>query len=116
MTVAMSNTTPTRKFRFKAVEPGLEAVFEALAARYDNAEPIGTKTELSEALGITKQACSQWKHVPIEHVLTIEALLEIPRHVLRPDIYPDPTKDTAYGRPDSPGPRATAPHHRKAPK
>ena len=101
MTVAMSNTTPTRKFRFKAVEPGLEAVFEALLARFDNNEPIGTKTELAEALGIQKQAISQWKHVPIQHVLAIEQLLEVPRHVMRPDVYPNPAKDPYYGRTDN---------------
>lgn len=99
MTVAMSNTAPPRrKFVFKKIEPGLEAVFEALTARYDNAEPVGTKTELAEALGIQKQAISQWKHVPIQHVLSIEQLLEIPRHVLRPDVYPDPAKDVTHGR------------------
>lgn len=102
MTVAMSNTAPPRrKYTFKQIEPGLEAVFEALTARYDNAEPVGTKTELAEALGITKQALSQWKHVPIEHVLAIEALIEIPRHVLRPDVYPNPAKDPYYGRTDN---------------
>lgn len=80
------------------VDPGLQAVLEALLARLDNDEPIGTKTELAEALGISKQAISQWVKVPVEQVLKVEALLEIPRHVLRPDIYPDPAKDMNYGR------------------
>lgn len=77
-------------------DPGLQAVMEALLARYDNDETIGTKTELALALGISKQAISLWQRVPVEHVLTIEALIEVPRHVQRPDVYPDPLKDASY--------------------
>ena len=44
--------------------------------------------ELALALGITPQALSQWKRVPVEHVLKIEALTGVSRSELRPDIYP----------------------------
>lgn len=79
-----------------SIDPGLKAVLEALTNRADSDDTIASKTELADALGITKQALSQWRHVPIEHVLAIESLLLVPRHVQRPDVYPDPSKDVAY--------------------
>lgn len=82
----------------KDIDPGLQAVFNALQARADRDESLATKTELADALGIKKQAITQWRHVPIAHVLMIEQLLRVPRHVLRPDVYPDPRKDKRYGR------------------
>lgn len=51
---------------------------------------FGTARALAAALDITPQAVSQWKKVPIFHVLEIEKLTGIPRHELRPDVYPVP--------------------------
>jgi DNA-binding transcriptional regulator YdaS (Cro superfamily) len=50
-------------------------------------------TALARALSesgapITPQAISQWKHVPSLRVIEVERLSGIPRHELRPDIYP----------------------------
>jgi DNA-binding transcriptional regulator YdaS (Cro superfamily) len=39
-------------------------------------------------LGITHGAISQWDKVPVERVLDVERVTGIPRHELRPDIYP----------------------------
>jgi len=46
-------------------------------------------TGLARALGgITPQAISQWKKVPVERVLDVERVTGVSRHDLRPDIYP----------------------------
>lgn len=52
---------------------------------------------LAKALGqkITPQAISQWKQVPAERVLEVERVTRIPRHELRPDIYPAPEQQGA---------------------
>lgn len=46
--------------------------------------------KLAGHLGITPQAISQWERVPVMHVLRVEQITGVPRHELRPDIYPPP--------------------------
>lgn len=60
--------------------PGLE---KALAA-------VPTMASLALALGIKAQALSQWKKVPAGRVLAVEKITRVPRHELRPDLYPAP--------------------------
>jgi DNA-binding transcriptional regulator YdaS (Cro superfamily) len=49
----------------------------------------GNTAKLARLLGgISSQAISQWKRVPAERVLDVERVTGIPRHELRPDIYP----------------------------
>lgn len=59
-------------------------------------EAMNGSTGLSRALGgegvISPQAISQWKRVPAERVLQVERVTGVPRHELRPDIYPDPER------------------------
>lgn len=51
----------------------------------------GGPSGLAKAIGgITPQAISQWDRVPAERVLQVERATGVPRHDLRPDIYPDP--------------------------
>ena len=51
-----------------------------------------TQTDLAKALGVTQGAVSQWnqKRVPAERVLEVERITGIPRHEMRPDLYPAP--------------------------
>lgn len=49
---------------------------------------------LGPALGISRQAIRFWKQIPAERVLQVEEITDIPRHVLRPDLYP-----RSYGAP-----------------
>lgn len=58
---------------------------------------VNGSTRLAAELGgrITPQAISQWKQVPAERVLDVERATGVPRHELRPDIYPAPEKDAA---------------------
>ena len=48
----------------------------------------GGKGRLAAALSITPQAISQWESVPPLKVLAVEAATGVPRHELRPDLYP----------------------------
>lgn len=51
----------------------------------------GTAPRLAQALGILPGGIWQWQQVPAHHVLQVEQLLEIPRHKIRPDLYPPPS-------------------------
>jgi DNA-binding transcriptional regulator YdaS (Cro superfamily) len=42
---------------------------------------------ISKALGVTKQAVSQWHEVPADRVLALEKLSGVSRYDLRPDIF-----------------------------
>lgn len=53
-------------------------------------EAAGTSHELSRRLGLTPQALSQWERVPPLRVLDVERATGVPRHHLRPDVYPAP--------------------------
>ena len=44
---------------------------------------------MAKMLGISSQAISQWTRVPVNRVLAVEALTQVPRHELRPDVYPE---------------------------
>jgi DNA-binding transcriptional regulator YdaS (Cro superfamily) len=51
-------------------------------------EQAESMTKLAEAMGIGVSAISQWKRVPAERVLAVEAATGVPRQQLRPDLYP----------------------------
>jgi DNA-binding transcriptional regulator YdaS (Cro superfamily) len=51
---------------------------------------MGTSNALAAAIGVTPQALSQWKRVPPLRVLDVERASGVPRHELRPDLYPPP--------------------------
>jgi DNA-binding transcriptional regulator YdaS (Cro superfamily) len=51
-------------------------------------EKVGSMQALANALGITLQAVWAWKRVPHLRVLDVERITGIPRHELRPDLYP----------------------------
>lgn len=55
-------------------------------------EKTGTAKELAAKLGITPQALSQWDEVPPLRVLEVERITGVPRHELRPDLYPAPSQ------------------------
>lgn len=49
----------------------------------------GRRVALAAALKINPGAISQWEKVPAERVLDVERVTGIPRHELRPDLYPE---------------------------
>lgn len=51
---------------------------------------------LASELGVTTGAVSQWSRVPVERVLEVERIVGIPRHELRPDIYPPPNAESLH--------------------
>jgi DNA-binding transcriptional regulator YdaS (Cro superfamily) len=50
--------------------------------------PRGTLVSIARAIGRSHGAVWQWKEVPAEHVAAVESVTGIPRHKLRPDLYP----------------------------
>jgi DNA-binding transcriptional regulator YdaS (Cro superfamily) len=57
-------------------------------ALQDAIEKAGGAGELARKLGIKPQAISQWEKVPPLRVLEVERATGVPRHRLRPDLYP----------------------------
>src|SRR5262245_24431447 len=49
----------------------------------------GGVASLARAIGIAQPSVSNWTRVPAERVLAVEALTNVSRFVLRPDIYGD---------------------------
>lgn len=59
----------------------------------DIANKVGGVVALSNALGLSRGAVSQWTVVPVDRVIAVCELSswELTPHDLRPDIYPNPT-------------------------
>lgn len=51
-------------------------------------DAAGGLAALAKQLGISAQAVSQWDEVPPLRVLAVELATGVPRHELRPDLYP----------------------------
>lgn len=56
-------------------------------------EAAGSLTELARRLSVDPRVVWNWKArgVPPTRVIALEAASGVPRHVLRPDLYPDET-------------------------
>jgi Putative antitoxin of bacterial toxin-antitoxin system, YdaS/YdaT len=54
---------------------------------------FGTMVALAKTLGLTRQAISKWKNIPLRHVTTLSNMTGIPRERLRPDIYEESEDD-----------------------
>lgn len=48
----------------------------------------GSKSELARRLKLKVQSIQQWEKIPAERVHDVERATGIPRHKLRPDLYP----------------------------
>ena len=51
-------------------------------------EAAGNGKALAGRIGVSPQALSQWHRVPAHRVLDVERISGVPRHELRPDLYP----------------------------
>lgn len=51
---------------------------------------VGSQEELARRLDVKSPSISGWRHtgIPPKRVLRIEEVTGVPRHVLRPDMYP----------------------------
>jgi TorA maturation chaperone TorD len=59
---------------------------EGLQRAIDAAGGVGA---LARRLGISQPSVSAWTRVPADRVVAVEAVAGVPRHELRPDLYPD---------------------------
>ena len=48
----------------------------------------GGVNALARGLGVSPQAVSQWRQIPVRHVLSIERITGVAREDQRPDVYP----------------------------
>lgn len=67
---------------------------------------------LARAIGVNKSTITRWAtgRVPAERVLDVERVTGVPRHDLRPDLYPVPTlAPAAPGENDNPAAEITTP-------
>lgn len=57
-------------------------------------QQAGGGAALARSLGLrSRQAVYMWDRVPAAHVLKVEVASGVPRHKLRPDLYPDPAAE-----------------------
>lgn len=54
-------------------------------------------SDLARIVGVDKSTATRWARgrVPAERVLAVEKATGVPRHELRPDIYPAPANEAA---------------------
>jgi DNA-binding transcriptional regulator YdaS (Cro superfamily) len=76
-------------------------------------EAVGGQVVLARALRVTPQAVILWVaggRVPAQRVLAVEQASGVPRHALRPDLYPQPAAPAAHlpQPPQQPHPAAPA--------
>lgn len=50
-------------------------------------EAAGSRSELARRLGISQQAVSQWRTIPLRQIVAVEQATGVPREELRPDLY-----------------------------
>lgn len=67
---------------------GLQAMSNSNDALKRAIKAAGGLAGLATPLGISEQAVSQWDEVPPLRVLAVERVSGVPRHELRPDLYP----------------------------
>lgn len=60
-------------------------------------EDRGLMTKIAKRLGITRSAVNLWQRVPVSHVHRVAGIMDIPPHVIRPDIFLPPRKRKARG-------------------
>mgnify|MGYP002721069339 CR=1 FL=1 len=48
----------------------------------------GLIAKITRELKLSRGAVSQWTQIPAERVLEVERITGVPRHQLRPDLYP----------------------------
>ena len=58
-------------------------------------DAVGGPAQLATPLGITVQAVGQWDEVPPLRVIAVERASGVPRHELRPDLYPVESSETS---------------------
>lgn len=64
------------------------AAMSDIQALLNELDERGLRSRIARELNITPGAVTQWQEVPAKHVLAVAKITGIPRHRLRPDLYP----------------------------
>lgn len=73
-----------------------KSIIERVKTEFGGAVGLASKlNERNPDRALTPQAISQWKRVPAERAIDVEAVTGIPRQELRPDIYGATSRDEA---------------------
>jgi len=75
---------PGHPYIDKPLEPDRRVKFRDMLKKH----PRGTMAKVAAACGVSWAAVWQWGTVPAEKALAVERVTGIPRHVLRPDLFP----------------------------
>jgi DNA-binding transcriptional regulator YdaS (Cro superfamily) len=62
----------------------MDDISDGLRAAIDKA---GGLRALARALGISQTSLAEWRRVPADRLVQVEAVTGIPRETLRPDLY-----------------------------
>lgn len=57
-------------------------------------DQAGGPAAVAKLFGISSQAVSQWKTIPVDRVLRLEEASGVSRHEMRPDVYGPPPEPT----------------------
>lgn len=68
---------------------------EMVSGLEETIRKAGGAGALAQALGLAEPSVSNWRSIPAEHVLEVEALTGVARTILRPDLYPEPRGNAA---------------------
>lgn len=67
----------------------METICEKIIRDAGGPKKLADALNLIGAAQITPQAISQWKRVPPNRVVAVEAVTGVSRHILRPDVFGD---------------------------
>jgi DNA-binding transcriptional regulator YdaS (Cro superfamily) len=73
------------------------------AKEFLTSQPRGTRAKIARATGLAVSNVTQWKHIPPRHAMAVAEITGVPVHILRPDIFPSPSRELECPASDAAG-------------